>query len=99
MGACRLRTTRMIVFPLIRLVGLKAATASSRVETFPMFVRSRPPPTRRTISLSGSGCHIVSSRFENFLHENGAVVTRRQFRAMTTEPAPPSFTIAQPSST
>jgi hypothetical protein len=32
----------MIVFPLIRLVGLNAATASSRVETFPMFVRSRP---------------------------------------------------------
>jgi hypothetical protein len=27
----------MIVFPLIRLVGLKAATASSRVETVPMF--------------------------------------------------------------
>src|SRR3546814_16721634 len=32
--------TRMIVFPLIRLVGLRAATASSRVETLPMFVRS-----------------------------------------------------------
>ena len=44
--------TRMIVFPLIRLVGLKAATASSRVETLPMFVRSRPSRTRRTISLS-----------------------------------------------
>jgi hypothetical protein len=29
--------TRMIVFPLIRLVGLKAATASSRVETLPTF--------------------------------------------------------------
>jgi hypothetical protein len=42
----------MIVFPLIRLVGLKAATASSRVETLPMFVRSRPLRTRRTISLS-----------------------------------------------
>ena len=36
----------MIVFPLIRLVGLKAATASSRLETLPMFDRSRPshPP-------------------------------------------------------
>ena len=44
--------TRMIVFPLIRLVGLKAATASSRVETLPMFVRSRPSRTRWTISLS-----------------------------------------------
>ena len=39
----------MIVFPLLRLVGLKAATASSRVETLPMFVRSRPSRTRRTI--------------------------------------------------
>src|SRR6516225_6591590 len=44
--------TRMIVFPLIRLVWLKAATASSRVETLPMFVRSRPSRTRWTISLS-----------------------------------------------
>jgi ketosteroid isomerase-like protein len=36
----------MIVCPLIRSVGLKAATASSRVATLPMFVRSRPshPP-------------------------------------------------------
>ena len=32
----------MIVFPLSRSVGFKAATASSRVETVPMFVRSRP---------------------------------------------------------
>ena len=32
----------MIVFPLIRFVGLNAATASWRVETLPMFVRSRP---------------------------------------------------------
>jgi hypothetical protein len=37
--------TRMIVFPLIRSVGFKAATASSRVETLPMFVRSRPSRT------------------------------------------------------
>src|SRR3954453_18764979 len=44
--------TRMIVFPLIRSVGLRAATASSRVATVPMFVRSRPSRTRRTISLS-----------------------------------------------
>ena len=42
----------MIVFPLIRSVGLKAATASSRVETLPMFVRSGPSRTRRIISLS-----------------------------------------------
>src|SRR6516162_9678681 len=42
----------MIVFPLIRLVWLKAATASPRVETLPMFVRSRPSRTRWTISLS-----------------------------------------------
>jgi len=41
--------TRMIVFPLIRAVGLNAATASSRVETLPMFVRSRPSRTRWTI--------------------------------------------------
>src|SRR5262252_2405883 len=44
--------TRMIVFPLIRSVGLKAATASSRVAMLPMFVRSRPSRTRWTISLS-----------------------------------------------
>ena len=42
----------MIVFPLIRLVGLKAATASSRVETLPMFVRNRPSRARWTIALS-----------------------------------------------
>jgi hypothetical protein len=39
--------TRMIVFPLRRSVGFKAATASSRVETFPMFVRSRPSRSLR----------------------------------------------------
>src|SRR5262244_1609337 len=32
--------TRMIVFPLIRSVGLKAATASSRVETLPMIAEA-----------------------------------------------------------
>src|SRR5215471_17854613 len=42
----------MIVFPLIRSVGLKAATASSRVETLPMFVRSRPSRNRWTSSLN-----------------------------------------------
>jgi hypothetical protein len=40
----------MIVFPLIRAVGFKAATASSRIETMPMFVRNRPSRTRWTIS-------------------------------------------------
>src|SRR5215813_7660880 len=52
MGACPYGRTRMIVFPLRRSVGFKAATASSRVETLPMFVRSRPSRTRWTISLS-----------------------------------------------
>ena len=42
----------MIVFPLIRSVGLKAATASSRAATLPMFVRSRPCRTRWTSSLN-----------------------------------------------
>src|SRR6266513_4267068 len=42
---------RMIVFPLIRSVGLKAATASSRAATVPMFDRNRPSRTRRAISL------------------------------------------------
>src|SRR6516162_6638592 len=42
----------MIVFPLIRSVGLKAATASSRAATLPMFVRSRPSRTRWTASLN-----------------------------------------------
>src|SRR6516165_6502953 len=52
MGARPYGRTRMIVFPLRRSVGFKAATASSRVETLPMFVRSRPSRTRWTISLS-----------------------------------------------
>src|SRR4051812_23113735 len=43
---------RMIVFPLRRSVGLRAATASSRVATASMLVRSRPSRTRWTISLS-----------------------------------------------
>src|SRR6516162_2270690 len=42
----------MIVFPLIRSVRLKAATASSRAATLPMFVRSRPARTRWTSSLN-----------------------------------------------
>src|SRR2546426_159644 len=42
----------MIVFPLRRSVGLKAATASSRAATLPMFVRSRPSRTRWTSSLN-----------------------------------------------
>src|SRR6059058_5746533 len=43
---------RMIVFPLGRSVGLRAATASSSVAMLPMLVRSRPSRTRWTISLS-----------------------------------------------
>ena len=50
----RCRRTLMIVLPLIRPVGLRAATASSRVATLPMFVRTRPSRARRTISLSWS---------------------------------------------
>lgn len=42
--------TRMTVFPLRRLVELKAATASSRVATVPIFVRTRPSRTRWAIS-------------------------------------------------
>jgi hypothetical protein len=42
----------MIVFPLIRSVRLKAATASSRAATLPMFVRRRPFRTRWTSSLN-----------------------------------------------
>jgi hypothetical protein len=41
--------TRMTVFPARRSVALKVATASSRAETLPMFVRSRPSRTRWTI--------------------------------------------------
>src|SRR5690242_11030980 len=44
--------TRMTVFPARRSVELKVATASSRVETLPIFVRSRPSRTRWTISPS-----------------------------------------------
>src|SRR4051794_17651113 len=44
--------TRMMVFPLIRLVGFRAATASSMLAMLPMFVRSRPSRTRWTISPS-----------------------------------------------
>ena len=43
----------MIVFPLRRWVGLKAATASSRVETLPMFVRSRASRTRAERPIPG----------------------------------------------
>src|SRR4051812_10175586 len=42
----------MTVFPARRSVAFKAATASSSVETLPMFVRSCPSRTRWTISLS-----------------------------------------------
>src|SRR4051794_40753642 len=42
----------MTVFPARRSVVLKVATASSRAETLPMFVRSRPLRTRWTISPS-----------------------------------------------
>src|SRR6201984_1450722 len=52
MGAVAHGRTRMIVCPLRRSVGFKAATASSRVETLPMFVCSRPSRTRWTISPS-----------------------------------------------
>src|SRR3954466_13072892 len=44
----------MIVFPWIRSVGFRAATASSSVATLPMLVRSRPSRTRWTISLMGT---------------------------------------------
>jgi hypothetical protein len=57
----------MIAFPGRRSVELKAATASSRVETVPMFVRSRPSRTRWTISLSWARsrqlCQPVHVRF------------------------------------
>ena len=46
------KSTTMIVFPDRRSVELKFATASSRVATVLMFVRSRPSRTRWTISLS-----------------------------------------------
>src|SRR4249920_1508126 len=42
----------MIVLPLRRSVGLRAATASLRVATLPMFVRSRPSRTRCTTAPS-----------------------------------------------
>ena len=47
----------MIVFPLIRSVGLKAATASSRADTLPMFVRSStvPGPPDDLIQLGAIG--------------------------------------------
>jgi hypothetical protein len=44
--------TWMTVFPARRSVALKVATASSRAEILPMFVRNRPSRTRWTISLS-----------------------------------------------
>lgn len=69
--------TRMIVFPLTRSVGLKAATASSRVAILPMFVRSRSSRTRWAISLSWGdrtrqrsrppGCRAVRRRSPAFL--------------------------------
>jgi hypothetical protein len=52
----------MIVFPLRRSVGFKAAMALSRVETLPMFVRSRPSRTRRTRAAAGIGLELLSGR-------------------------------------
>src|SRR5215469_3350926 len=51
-GRVSLTDELVTVFPLIRSVGLKAATASSRAAMAPMFVRMRPSRTRWTISLS-----------------------------------------------
>src|SRR5258708_21680150 len=52
MGRVAHGRTRMTVFPLRRSVGFKAATASSRVETLPMFVRRPPSRNPCTHSLS-----------------------------------------------
>lgn len=46
--------TRMTVFPLRRVVGLRAPMASSKLATSPMLVRSRPSRTRCTISPSSA---------------------------------------------
>ena len=43
----------MIVFPLVRSVRLKAATASSRAVTLPMFVRTPPPRQAKPDMLLG----------------------------------------------
>ena len=51
----------MIVFPVIRSVRLKAATAPSRVETLPMFVRSRPSHQRIRSAMAFS-CEPMSIR-------------------------------------
>jgi hypothetical protein len=53
----------MIVLPWIRAIGLNAATASSRVETRLMFVRSRPSRTRWTISLSWARSDSTTEQF------------------------------------
>src|SRR3954447_22222018 len=47
--------TRMTVFPARRSFALKVATASSRAETLPMFVRRRPSRTRDLTQLGTIG--------------------------------------------
>src|SRR5690349_18278889 len=53
----------MIVFPLIRVVGLDAPTAWSRVETVPMFVRSvrRASAGRSQSTSPGSSARLRAS--------------------------------------
>ena len=56
--------TRMIVFPVRRSVVLKAATATSRVATVPMFVRSRRPAPAGTTSLNGARSDTCDNEFD-----------------------------------
>jgi hypothetical protein len=59
----------MIVFPLIRSVGLKAATASSSAATLPMFVRSRPSRTRWTTAPAHSGASELSGWYLSYVYD------------------------------
>jgi hypothetical protein len=77
----------MIVFPLRRSVRLKAATASSRVETLPMFVRSRPSRTRSERPIPGDR---VPDAFRSLIGAHGAalaLVAAYLSRAGTWRPA------------
>src|ERR671935_81555 len=80
---------RMIVFPLIRSVGLKAATASSRAATVPMFVRSRPSRTRCAISLSWARSEMTTKSIArpSAGHASGGPVTVTSVPPARTTPA------------
>ena len=74
--------TRMIVFPLTRTVGSKAATASSRVEALPIFGRSRSlvrHHDRLHLSPPCAACSPARQAITSTVRRARAVTTPRSF--------------------